>query len=127
QIAGKRSDPAYSPGLLASEAREMKDAVREEFDDFFRQERGQRAERTQAANRNTTIAVILFVLFSLGTGAVLAWRGRRDLLVLSGTYEDALQEHQRQAAALAAHAWLREGQSRLSERLGTEREVAGVG
>ncbi|MGV3571676.1 MAG: response regulator [Ramlibacter sp.] len=127
QIAAKRRDRNHSPGEKAAYARELKDAVREEFDAFFTQERRQRAERTQEANRNTTLAVVGFVLFMLGTGGLIAWRGRRDLMGLSGTYETAFQQQQRQAEALQAHAWLREGQSRLSERLAGEQELAGVG
>ncbi|MDB5750950.1 MAG: multi-sensor hybrid histidine kinase, partial [Ramlibacter sp.] len=127
QIAAKRSDRNYQPGEAANRGRDLKDGVREEFELFFMQERRQRAERTRDANRNTTIGVIAFVLFTLGTGAVIAWRGRRDLTALSGTYEAAFQEQGRQASVLQAHAWLREGQSRLSERLASEQALAGVG
>ena len=117
QVAKKRADRNYTPGPASNRGRELKDEVREEFDQFFTFERGLRQERVQAANRNTTLGVIGFVLFMLTVGGLLAWRGRSDLLGLSTTYEAAFQEQQRQAEMLQAHAWLQEGQSRLSERM----------
>ncbi len=125
RIAQKRQDAQADVGI--TEGRELKDQIRSEFDEFFRVVRSARAEHIQSANNNTITTAIAFVLFMLGTGAFIAWRGRRDLLGLSGTYESALQEQHRQAEVLQAHTWLREGQSRLSERLAREQEVAGVG
>lgn len=124
QIRAKRSDPTYV--ARSSLGRDLKDAIRDEFDQFFMVERRARADRTATANRNTLVAAIAFVLFMLGTGAVLAWRGRRDLMGLSGSYETALQEQRRQAEDLQALAWLREGQSLLSERLGREQDTQAV-
>jgi CheY-like chemotaxis protein/CHASE3 domain sensor protein len=127
QISLKRRDTGYQIGSGAEQGKRLKDAVRDEFDQFIASERGLRVERTDTANRNTVATVIAFVLFMLGTGGMLAWRGRRDLTGLSVTYESAFQDQQRQAEVLQAQAWLREGQSLLSERLATEREVADVG
>ena len=125
RIATKRKDP-LAP-ISAALGRELKDKVRDEFDQFFLVERRARAVRLEEANRNTVITAIAFVLFMLGTGGLLAWRGRRDLIGLSENYEGALGERTRQAEDLQAQAWLREGQSLLSERLGKEQEVAAVG
>ncbi|HYE41514.1 MAG TPA: response regulator, partial [Ramlibacter sp.] len=121
----KRRDP--NAQISASTGRELKDQVRAEFDAFFGVERAARADRIEKAGRNTAITAAGFVLFMLGTGILIAWRGRRDLVGLSGTYEAALEEQQRQAQALEAHAWLREGQSRVAHRLASEQELAGVG
>ena len=125
QIALKRADPDYV--ARSPVGREIKDAIRAEFDQFFLTERRARAERTSMANRNTIGAAIAFVLFMLATGALLAWRGRKDLIGLSSTYEGALQEQHRQAEALQSHAWLREGQSLLSERMGREQDLGAAG
>ena len=125
RIAQKRQNPGTE--VLVSEGRELKDQVRAEFDEFFRVERAARAERIRAANRNAVGTAVAFVLFMLAVGATLAWRGRRDLLGLSATYEATLAEQQRQAATLQAQAWLREGQSRLTERLAGEQELRATG
>jgi CheY-like chemotaxis protein/signal transduction histidine kinase/CHASE3 domain sensor protein len=125
EILRKRQDPAYVSRTPLG--RELKDAIREEFDQFFTTERRARAERTQEANRNTLLGAVAFVLFMLAVGGGLAWRGRRDLMGLSQAYETAFQGQQRQAEALEAHSWLRDGQTRLSQRLASEQEVAAVG
>jgi signal transduction histidine kinase/DNA-binding response OmpR family regulator/CHASE3 domain sensor protein len=125
RMAQKRRDP-LAP-VSATTGRELKDEARAEFDEFFAVERRARADRIDTANRNVLITALIFVLFMLGTGGLIAWRGRRDLLGLSEGYEHALEEQDRQAGALQAQAWLREGQSLLSERLGREQDVAEVG
>jgi CheY-like chemotaxis protein/CHASE3 domain sensor protein len=127
QIAAKRADAGYVPGRAADRGRALKDAIRQEFDQLFLVERRLRQERTDIVNRNTIWTVALFVVFMLGVGALLAWRGRRDLMGLSTTFETAMAEQQRQAEVLQAQAWLREGQSLLSERLGREQMLSGVG
>ncbi|RYY66075.1 MAG: two-component system sensor histidine kinase/response regulator, partial [Comamonadaceae bacterium] len=127
RINARRTDPNYNPATRAGRGKQLKDSVRDEFDAFAATERALRQERTETANRNTWITMAAFVTFMLSVGGLLAWRGRMDLLSLSGTFESALSEQQRQGAILAAQAWLREGQSQLSERLSTEQEVAGVG
>jgi CheY-like chemotaxis protein/CHASE3 domain sensor protein len=125
RIAQKRRDNRADVGV--TEGRELKDRIRAEFDEFFRLERGARADHIAAANRNAIGTAIGFVLFMLGTGGLIAWRGRRDLLALSSTYEATLLEQQRQADALQAQAWLREGQSRLTQRLAGEQELRAAG
>jgi CheY-like chemotaxis protein/CHASE3 domain sensor protein len=125
RIAAKRKDPTAP--VSASTGRELKDEVREEFDEFFRVERGARADRITLTNRNALYTAVAFVLFMLAAGGLIAWRGRRDLTGLSASYEAALAEQQRQAESLQEQAWLREGQSLLSERLGREQDIGAVG
>jgi signal transduction histidine kinase/DNA-binding response OmpR family regulator/CHASE3 domain sensor protein len=125
RIAQKRANPTGE--VSATTGRELKDGIRREFDEFFRVERADRARRIAAANRNTTYTAVAFVLFMLGVGALLAWRGRSDLLGLSGSYEQALAEQQRQAQVLQDQAWLREGQSQVVRRLASEQQLGAVG
>jgi signal transduction histidine kinase/DNA-binding response OmpR family regulator/CHASE3 domain sensor protein len=125
RIAQKRKDPVAP--VSASAGRELKDRIRAEFDDFFTVERRTRALQIESASRNTIITAVAFVLFMLAIGALIAWRGRKDLLGLSSSYDHLLEDQQRQAEALQAQAWLREGQSRLTERLATEQDLAAVG
>jgi CHASE3 domain sensor protein len=125
RIRAKREAPAsVVDGAIGLD---LKEGVREEFDEFLRVERRARLDRTQAANRNTTLGATAFVLLMLAVGIGVAWRGRRDLMGLSETYETALQDQVRQSEAVQAFAWLREGQSRLGQRLANEQELAGVG
>ncbi|MBA2672177.1 CHASE3 domain-containing protein, partial [Ramlibacter sp.] len=126
QITLKRRDPAYSPAGRVNDGRRIKEAVREEFDQFTLLERRLRQQRSDAVNRNTLWTVIAFVAFMLGMGALLAWRGRSELTGLAATYDEAQDVQQRQAAVLQAQAWLREGQSLLGERLAREQQLAGL-
>jgi CheY-like chemotaxis protein/CHASE3 domain sensor protein len=127
RIAQMRADRNFRIGGGTGEGKRIKDAVRDEYDRFIAGEQRLREERTAAANRNAWITVIAFALFTLATGIILAWRGRRDLLGLSAAYDAAFDEQQRQADALAAQAWLREGQSLLSEQLAREQDLGAVG
>ena len=62
--------------------------------------------------------MIAFALFTLATGGVLAWRGpARPARPQFQPTTPRSSEQQRQAEALQAQAWLREGQSLLSEQL----------
>jgi len=107
--------------------RVLKDEVRAEFDEFFRVERSLRARHIEEANRNALFTAVAFIIFMLSTGGIIAWRGRKDLVGLADSYEAALGEQQRQADILQSQAWLREGQSLLSERIGREQDLRGVG
>ncbi|MDB5856868.1 MAG: chemotaxis protein CheY, partial [Ramlibacter sp.] len=127
RIAARRADPGGNPAVRAGQGKQLKDAVRADFDEFVAMELRLRQERTDTANRNAWTVMIGFVLLMLAVGGVLAWRGRQDLMALSGTFETALDEQQRQAAVLQAQAWLREGQTQLSERMAREQQLAGVG
>jgi signal transduction histidine kinase/CHASE3 domain sensor protein len=124
-IARKRKDPQAA--VSADTGRELRDEVRAEFDHYFAAERRARATRIEEASRNTLITAIAFVLFMVGTGGLVAWRGRKDLMGLADTYEGALQEQRRQAEVLQGQAWLREGQAQLSQRLALEQDVTAIG
>ncbi|MGE4239497.1 response regulator [Ramlibacter sp.] len=127
RIAARRNATNYTPGADADRGRRLKQAIREEYDEFIATERRIRQERTESANRYTVWGITSYVLFMLGMGAFLAWRGRRELLELSGTFNAALDDQHRQGEALQAQAWLREGQSMLSERLAAEQTVERIG
>ncbi len=126
-VEARRRDPAYALGARSGEGLRMKQAIRDHFEEFIAVERRARLDRVNEVNRNTIWLVGLFVVLMIGVGAVVAWRGRRELLGLSETFGRALDEQQRQARTLQAQAWLREGQSLLSERLGREQQIEGVG
>jgi CheY-like chemotaxis protein/signal transduction histidine kinase/CHASE3 domain sensor protein len=126
QIALKRQEPSYAPGERIHDGRRIKRVIREEFEQIVGAQQQTRQEYTEKASRNTIWTVAAFVAFMLGMGGLLAWRGRTELLALSASYDLTLQEQQRQAAALQAQAWMREGQSLLAERLAREQQLQGL-
>jgi Skp family chaperone for outer membrane proteins len=116
------SRQAQDPGTeCASTGRELKDEVREEFDEFFRVERRPRRAH-RATNRNALLTAV--------ASCCSCWPRRpdrlarpRDLMGLSASYEAACGAAAA-GGALQAQAWLREGQSLLSERLAGEQDCA---
>jgi CheY-like chemotaxis protein/CHASE3 domain sensor protein len=127
QVRQKRANRNYDVGSRADYGRRLKESIRQEFEQFVGTERRMRLDRVQEANRNTVYAVALYVTFMLIVGGLLAWRGRRELTNLSRSYEVVMEEQARQAADLQQIAWLREGQSLLSERLAQAQTLAGIG
>ncbi|WBY03109.1 response regulator [Ramlibacter tataouinensis] len=126
-IRARRTNPGYHIGDAIMEGVRLKAALREQFDGFIEHERRSRLDRVDAARRNTLMLGAAFVLLMLGIGALVAWRGRSELLALSGAFNAALDEQARQAQALQAQAWLQEARSQVAERIAREQELGAVG
>ncbi|HTH45485.1 MAG TPA: response regulator [Oxalicibacterium sp.] len=92
------------------------DQIRSEFENFIDLEQRMRKERSDEARSVTFTIIIGFLILSIGSAGLLAFFGRRELLHLSSTYGAALQQYAEHAETLQAQAWLRAGQSRLTER-----------
>ncbi|WP_144141893.1 response regulator [Paraburkholderia sp. BCC1884] len=93
------------------------DVMRDQFGDFLDVELRLRQERSDATHRVTTTLVSVFLLFSLGVSGLLAWMGRRELLSLSSTYDEALRQQAEQTELLQGQVWLRSGQRLLAEKV----------
>ncbi|TRX73647.1 response regulator [Pseudomonas mangiferae] len=106
-------------GNLIPEARgkPLMDAIRQEFTDFVALEQRLRHERNEKASNAALLIIILYPLLSLGFSAVMGVFSRRDLISLSGRYDDSLQKQMDYTEHLRHQAWMREGQSLLAERI----------
>jgi CheY-like chemotaxis protein/signal transduction histidine kinase/CHASE3 domain sensor protein len=93
------------------------DETRREFKDFMDVELNLRWERAATAKQVTITAVAIFLAISLSLSAMLAIFGRRELMKLSETYDNALQAQAEHNEVLHQQAWLRTGQSQLAESL----------
>lgn len=127
QIRAKRADPGYRVGPDFMEGQRLKSGLRKLFDAFIQHERQARLERVDTANHNTLALGGTFVVLLLALGAVVAWRGRSDLLRLSTAFNEALDEQTRQGQALQAHAWLQQARSQLAERMAGQQQPGAVG
>lgn len=96
---------------------DLKQEQRQLLNDIIAHERQSRSDRTDTAETITTALIGGFLLFSLVFSGLLVFFGRRDLLNLSDSYADSLQQQQAHAAALEKQAWYRTGQSLLSESI----------
>ncbi|WP_342119172.1 response regulator [Pseudoduganella sp. OTU4001] len=115
-IATRRQQGDVLPLVKSGAARIPFDELREQFRNFLSHQERLREERRQAARAMAFWTIAVFLAVSLAAASWLAWQGRRDLLQLSETYRDALQEQHTHAYQLQHQNWLRQGQSQLAEQ-----------
>ena len=93
------------------------DETRRLFTQFLDVEQGLRQQRSSAARSLTGAVVGIFIAFSLCISALLAFRGRRDLMNLSESYDAVLKRQVEHTEALQRQVWLRSGQRLLAEKV----------
>lgn len=97
--------------------RQLMDAIREQFEAFMNVERQLRQQRNDTASNTAILTIVLYLLFSVAFSGFLAYFGRREILGLSDSYSASLLQQMTYNEQLQQQAWLRDGQSRLAERL----------
>ena len=126
-IQKRREGQEVGPLLRMGRGKPLMDAVRQEFADFVGLEQRLRHERNDRASSAALLIVVLYPLLTLTLSGLMAYFGRRDLLRLSARYGDSLQKQIDYNEHLKQQAWLREGQSRLAERLLGRQSLAEIG
>jgi len=116
-IASRRSQGDYQAAIGNGRGKRLTDEIRKEFDGLIGTEQQLRMARNEKVSSVTVTAISAFVLFIVGLSALWAYLGRRDLLALSGSYDDNLKAQQRSAERLEHQAWLRNGQTQLAGQL----------
>ncbi|MFE2007951.1 response regulator [Pseudomonas guariconensis] len=116
-IASRRNQGDYQTSIGNGRGKRLTDEIRKEFDDFIVTEQQLRMARNEKVNSVTVWAITAFVLFIVTLSALLAYLGRRDLLLLSNSYVDNLQAQRRATERLEHQAWLRSGQTQLAEEV----------
>ena len=115
--ARRASAEDWKQAIGSGRGKRFTDEIRREMSDFLEIEQRLLKERTDSAHTTSVVTIALFLLFSLGLSAALAYFGRRELMGLSATYDRVLGKQADHAAALQRLAWLREGQTELGSRL----------
>ncbi len=110
----RRNDPAYIDAVRSGRGKILTDEIRRTYDEFLDVERRLLRERNEEARRVTTWSVISFLLLSLLVGGGLAMFGRRQLVMLSNSYQETLEHEAEHNAQLRHQDWLRAGQTELS-------------
>ncbi|HEY2020174.1 response regulator [Paraburkholderia sp.] len=116
-VDARRRNQDFESAIAAGRGKVEFDETRREFGDFIDVELRLREQRAEATRRVTATLVGLFLLFSLGVSGLLAWVGRRELLGLSASYDDALRQQAEQTSVLVQQVWLRSGQRLLAEKV----------
>jgi len=116
-IEQRRQGLDTSDAIKAGRGKSMMDAIRSQYASLINTEQQLRHDRNQFASSLSTGVVILYLVFSIVVGTLLAYFGRRQLVSLSESYAESLRRQVAHNDHLARQAWLRDGQSRLSEQL----------
>ncbi|MFC3607785.1 response regulator [Stutzerimonas tarimensis] len=116
-IDRKREGLSIVEYTRAGRGRMIQEQMRSLFSDFIAEERETRRARTGQAESITTWLIAGFLLFSVLVSAGLVYSGRRDLLGLSASYSEALEQQQAHAEDLQRQAWYRKGQTELGEAI----------
>ncbi|MFV3372066.1 response regulator [Pseudomonas sp. NY15435] len=116
-IQQRRQGLDTSDAIKAGRGKSMMDAIRGQYGSLINTEQQLRHDRNQFASSLSTGVVVLYLLFSIVVGTLLAYFGRRQLLSLSESYAESLRRQVLHNEQLQRQAWLRDGQSRLGEQL----------
>ena len=110
----RRNDPSYLDAVRSGRGKILTDEIRRSFEDFLEVERRLLRERNDEARRVTTWSVVSFLALSLLVGVGLALFGRRQLMILSDSYQETLEHEAEHNAQLRHQDWLRSGQTELA-------------
>jgi signal transduction histidine kinase len=97
--------------VAEGEGKRRMDSIRQLLDELASMERGRANQRGAFAERQARMVLWGGAAWLLVLGALLAWMGRRQLVVLSDDYESLLEQAQAQANALRA------SEARLEQRV----------
>lgn len=116
-ISLRREEGDFREPIREGRGKRITDEIRKEFEAFISMEQQFRVARNEQVSTQTVWAISVYLAFIVLLSALLAYRGRRDLLALSSSYSNSLQEQQRSTQRLEQQAWLRSGQTQLAEQV----------
>ena len=126
-IALTRSNADIVPFVQSRRGKLVFDEMREQFTQFLLVEQRLLQGRNETAQRVTRIGVAIYLFVSLMLAGLLAWFGRRDLMRLSGAFNDVIEQQRAHADVLERQAWIRSGQTALAEKSIGQQGVARLG
>ncbi|MFV3411423.1 response regulator [Pseudomonas nitroreducens] len=126
-IEQRRSGQDTSDAIKAGRGKSMMDAIRGQYASLINTEQQLRHDRNQFASSLSTGVVILYLVFSIVVGTLLAYFGRRQLLGLSDSYAESLRRQVLHNEHLERQAWLSDGQTRLGEQLIGQPSLSALG
>ncbi|MBD9413585.1 response regulator [Pseudomonas sp. PDM16] len=127
EVIGIRRDGGnYLEEVGRGRGKNLIDGMRRELDAFIGSERDLRQKRNADVNVTTTWGTGAYLFVSILFSGLLALFGRRELMNLSQTYSVAMAKQADYAEEQRQRAWLRGGQTQLSERLLGQQQVQGL-
>lgn len=125
-VAERRGGHVAQSMADIGDGRAQREQSARELEAFLDIEQTLRLERVQSSRQLTVATVVIFLVFGLGVSLLVAFFGRRELLLLSGSYDLAIKEHSDQTETLQQQAWLRSGQSLMGERVVGQQALSAV-
>ncbi|CAG9170098.1 response regulator [Cupriavidus pampae] len=116
-IALRHGGNDVQAALLAGRGEAERDATNRELEAFLGIEQTLRVNRADSGSQFALVTIIGSVVASVLLSIIVAWRGRNDLVQLSGAYSASLTAHEEQARVRAHQAWLRDGQVRFGAQV----------
>ncbi|SOD28207.1 Signal transduction histidine kinase [Variovorax sp. YR752] len=126
-IAARDASSGTQTAMRLGDEKRLMDDMRAEFTAFMETEQALRFQRNNAANSTAWWVVGLFLLFTLSFTGLMAYFGRRQLVLLSDSYDVVLKEQAAHAERLAHEAWLRNAQTGLVGELVGELSAPDMG
>ncbi|MBD9676172.1 response regulator [Pseudomonas sp. PDM18] len=126
-IEQRRQGQDTSDAIKAGRGKSMMDAIRGQYSSLINTEQQLRHDRNQFASSLSVGVIVLYLVFSIVVGTLLAYFGRRQLVSLSESYAESLRRQEQHNETLARQAWLRDGQSRLGEQLIGQQSLSALG
>jgi signal transduction histidine kinase/CheY-like chemotaxis protein/CHASE3 domain sensor protein len=113
----RRRNLDYTDQVKSGRGKIEFDETRRLFGQFLSVEEALRQQRSSDARSVTSVPVGVFLLFSLSISGFIAYRGRRDLVNLSESYDGVLARQAEHTEVLQQQVWLRSGQRLLAEKI----------
>ncbi|QJE01115.1 response regulator [Massilia forsythiae] len=115
-IARRTKNSDFIELVKSGRGKLLTDEVRLQIGGFLGDEQRLLQERTASSRAVIAWSVGAFLVFSLVVAGLLALFGRRELVKLSGSYNDTLEHEAEHNAQLRHQDWLRAGQGELAAR-----------
>ncbi|WP_087736660.1 response regulator [Paraburkholderia piptadeniae] len=123
----RRRNMDYTADVKSGRGKVEFEETRRLFGEFLSVEETLRQQRSSDARSVTAVLVGVFLLVSLSISGLIAYRGRRDLLTLSESYDAVLARQAEHTDVLQQQIWLRSGQRLLAEKIVGQSSPALVG
>ncbi len=125
-IEVRRQNGDYA-SLVRNRGQQEFNPIRSEISAFQATESALLMERRENARYVTVVSIIVYLILLVVVTGALTYLGRRELVKLSTTYGESLEERRHHAEILEQQNWQRAGQARLAEKGIGQTSVAALG
>lgn len=119
--ADKKAGKDVGEEVAHGVGKSMMDEARNLFDKLIMTEERQRRERSESVQQMTQMVLAIAVISSLLIFGLIALSGRKQLIELSTSYDNALKVTRDQNQYLQHQQWIKTAQTELAERMAAQR------